>query len=335
MKKFLTHLFSIVLALFIGAILGDYYNVNRTVLNRGLYKTDISEQGVHYQFINPLLFCADQNISGFTDAVVNAMQKDITSYISQETSAGSVTDVSVYYKDLNNGPNFFINPNLQFAPASLLKVPTAISIYHHAEGDPGFLSRRVTYASSSSVATNAMQYFAPAEVISRGSTYTIEDLVRYMLEDSDNQALTLLGTQLTGQELAQSYADIGLPVPDMPQPAYTLNTKLYASFFRILFNASYLNREDSEHLLSLLSHTSFTQGLVAGVPQDIVVAHKFGELNLGQHSYQLHDCGIIYKSQNPYLLCVMTRGSDYDTLARVIAHISNIVWNTLQNQKNS
>jgi hypothetical protein len=37
----------------------------------------------------------------------------------------------------------------------------------------------------------------------------------------------------------------------------------YASFFRVLFNASYLNRKDSEKALALLTKVAFRDGLIA------------------------------------------------------------------------
>ena len=52
--------------------------------------------------------------------------------------------------------------------------------------------------------------------------------------------------------------------------------KNYSKVFFALLNATYLNKENSEKALELLSNTDFTQGIVAGVPNNIKVAHKFG-----------------------------------------------------------
>ncbi|MDO8560151.1 MAG: serine hydrolase [bacterium] len=56
-----------------------------------------------------------------------------------------------------------------------------------------------------------------------------------------------------------------------------MSVKDYASFFRILYNASYLNREQSERALGLMTKTRFRDGIIAGVPAGRPVAHKFGE----------------------------------------------------------
>ena len=82
----------------------------------------------------------------------------------------------------------------------------------------------------------------------------------------------------------------------------------------------------SEKALGLLQKSEFHKGLVAGVPSGTIVAHKFGErdgLTIGEK--QLHDCGIIYYPGNPYLLCVMTRGDNFDELAGVVFDVDGDV----------
>ena len=80
-------------------------------------------------------------------------------------------------------------------------------------------------------------------------------------------------------------------------------------------------------MLNLLSQSTFNLGIVAGVPQGIVVAHKFGERGFSDPNIpnQLHDCGIVY-AKKPYLVCIMTQGQDYNTLAGEIADISKMIY---------
>jgi hypothetical protein len=60
------------------------------------------------------------------------------------------------------------------------------------------------------------------------------------------------------------------------------------------------------------------------------VAHKFGERESrdlqGNTSYQLHDCGVVYYPKRPFLLCVMTKGTDSDVLTKVIQDISQSIY---------
>jgi beta-lactamase class A len=112
--------------------------------------------------------------------------------------------------------------------------------------------------------------------------------------------------------------------------ASQVSPRAYASFFRRLYNATFLTRELSERALDILSKTDFADGLRAGVPADVVVAHKFGERGIYEDGrvvgVELHDCGIVYAPAGPYLICVMTGGSDEKTLEAIICEISARVW---------
>jgi len=86
--------------------------------------------------------------------------------------------------------------------------------------------------------------------------------------------------------------------------------------------------------LEFLSQVEFKEGIVAGVPRDVVVSHKFGERGTADsNTLQLHDCGIVYYPSNPYLLCVMTRGSDFEKLKEVIKTISATIYREIKKNK--
>jgi beta-lactamase class A len=96
-------------------------------------------------------------------------------------------------------------------------------------------------------------------------------------------------------------------------------------FIRVLYNASYLSREMSEKALDYLLASDYKDGLVAGLPPGTQVAHKFGEYER-EDMNQLHDCGIVYYPRHPYILSVMTRGSDKQMMADTIAEISRLIY---------
>jgi hypothetical protein len=92
----------------------------------------------------------------------------------------------------------------------------------------------------------------------------------------------------------------------------------------------------SEKALDSLSKTDFQSGLVKGVPQAVTVAHKFGEhSDETTQNKQLHDCGIVYYPKHPYLLCVMSKGKNFEYLDNAIAAISQIVYEQVDMQHRS
>jgi hypothetical protein len=107
---------------------------------------------------------------------------------------------------------------------------------------------------------------------------------------------------------AETFQELGLIDPSA-KSENTLTTRGYASLFRLLYNASFLNAEMSDKILKWLAESDYQTGLRAGVPKGVKVANKFGERSFkGGGVKQLHDCGIVYYPSNPYLICIMTRG---------------------------
>jgi beta-lactamase class A len=282
----------------------------------------------NFKFINPLLECESASFS--QNAALDLLKAKINSLLDKLTSNHQITLASVYYRDLNNGPWLGINEKEDFSPASLIKVPLMITYYKEAESNPDILKQSLVYTSQKDDLT---QDIIPSVTLIPNQSYTIEELMREMIVYSDNQAYNLLLNNIDNQLLINTYQDLGVDLSEAfnNPDGNIIPVKSYASFFRVLFNASYLNNEMSEKALRLLSEVQYKDGLVKGVNNsNISIAHKFGERTFTDTGEkQLHDCGIIYIPQKPYLLCVMTRGNDFTKLASAIAQISETIYQDL------
>lgn len=268
-----------------------------------------------YSLINPLLSCEFGYLIQGNNIVSN--KKLLVDYITQIKKQYHVGEISLYYRQLNNGPTLGINEHDEFAPASLLKVPVMITFYKKAEKDPGLLEKKLQLI----VDDKREETTPPGNALDPIKQYTIEYLIERMIIYSDNEALTTLTHQLNEQDFNQTLTDIGIKAPDDPL-SYTISVKSYASLFRALYNASYLSPEMSEKALLLLTRSEFPEGLRKHIPSDTPIAHKFGLRKDDETSVKLHDCGIVYVPSDPYLLCVMTSGSEYSSLAASISDLS-------------
>lgn len=277
-----------------------------------------------YKYINPLLECDTNQIDLSTE--YKPSSQNIQTIIDTEKKKGNVQDVSVYYRDLNNGPWFSINSSSEFAPASLLKVPIMMAYYKAAETDPSILTQHIVYATS---ANQEAQYYAPTQTLENGKSYTADELIHQMIVYSDNDAMTLLGNHIDQDSIIKILSDLGIEPAKSSSLPDALTVRSYASLFRVLYNASYLSKTYSEKALSLLAQTGFPQGIAAPLPKNMTVADKFGEREFADGTKQLHNCGIIYYPQHPYLLCIMTQGNDYQPLANTIAAISQSIYQNL------
>lgn len=282
-------------------------------------KTEIHETG--YPYISPLLECFSEK----SDSPENyKLKQEIKESIASHISNKDITEASLYFRDLANGPWIGINENEKFTPASLLKVPVMITYYRLAEEDPNILKKEILIISD--YEDKATPNIAPEIKAEIGKKYNVQTLIDYMIVESDNHATNALIANLPEGSLNETFTDLGLILPTTKTLDDYMTVKDYSSFFRILYNASYLNKYYSEKSLEILSQSKFTAGLVAGLPLNTKVSHKFGERKNGEID-QLHDCGIIYNKD--YLLCIMTRGDNFDNLAKTIEDLSGLVYNNV------
>lgn len=282
-------------------------------------------------FVNSDIVCGEPDAIAKTSYV--ATQQEIVDMI-DAARAGGVARAAVYFRDLKRGPVFGVNELDSFAPASLLKMPVAMVYMNAAMAQPGVLDARMRYTGSTTV---ALQRVPPPESAREGDEYAVAELIRFMLAYSDNASYETLDSFLRTsdgrQQLRQeTFQELGFFDPKT-RLERTLTVRGYASMFTLLYNASYLDIRHSDMLLGWLAESSFTAGLVAGVPKEIRVAHKFGERLAVDGTKELHDCGIIYYPRNPYLLCVMTRGSDWESQEELIARISGVVYEEVSSRR--
>ncbi|MFA6005446.1 MAG: serine hydrolase [Patescibacteria group bacterium] len=316
-------LFALLLTFFLGVVFSLLFIQNDAITAESTFQ-EKHQSG--YKYISPLLECDDSQEIGVIK--YNSLRSRINDFIEEETAKSDVLNVSVYFRDLNNGPWIGINATEKFSPASLLKVPLLISYLKESETNPTLLK---TLLPVTAAPTMIQQTIKPDRQLDPTKNYSIDELLYRMITYSDNDATASLFSYLPSGKIEQTYHELGLqmPTPTGHEDA-VISVREYASFFRILYNSSYLNKQSSEQALDLLTRSVFKDGLIAGVKKGTVVAHKFGERQVGDENIsQLHDCGIVYYPSMPYLICIMTRSDTKGILPEVISGISRIVYETI------
>ncbi|MDR3570829.1 MAG: serine hydrolase [Candidatus Pacebacteria bacterium] len=288
-----------------------------------------------YAFTDPLIGLASTN--GVNSPQYFQLQNQVQDYINAQEQQGDLFSAAVKFSDIEAAQGFTINPGEQYDPASLTKVPLTMAYYSLAQNDPSILSQEIT-ANFSQDLDASEQVESPTQ-LTKGDTYTVEQLIGHMIRYSDNNAEQLLADHLAaiGQlsVLSQLFSSLGIPVnADNPDD---MTVQQYSLFLRVLFNSTYLDREYSEKLLALMSETDFSGGIDSGVPNNIIVSEKFGDAKIpnlqGQQvGAELQNCGIVYYPNHPYLLCIMTKGNSVPNLERVIAAISKTVYSSVESR---
>lgn len=252
-----------------------------------------------------------------------ALKASVNNLIEDNKNTGILTTASVYFMDLNNGAWTYINPNENFHPASLIKVPLLITFLHEAEKNPQILEKKVVFEKQENMPT---QHFNSL-TIEPGNTYTIKELLKYMIVYSDNNATNLLNQNVDKEEFKKAFSDLNIPEPDLRDPNFLISAKRYSRFILVLYNASYLSNASSEYAMELLTQCNFKEGMVKQIPTDTKVAHKFGEWGSNlSNVHELHESGIVYVKGKPYLLTIMTRGANPLQLTDVVNKISKVIY---------
>lgn len=281
-------------------------------------------------FTNPLLDCTTLKHSKVR-TLIN-LEIILKAEIKKMEQQGLANKISLYYRELNTGSWIGVDEDAQYFPASLLKIPFMMAAFRQAELNPDFLDRLVPVDSMKSeyiqnLGNNGFR-------LTVGSQVTILKLMENMIIYSDNHSKDILVRHIEPHILESVFYDFGFDIYNEKNIGKVVSAREYSTFLRVLYNATYLNREHSNQALEILSKVRYKKGIPAGIPSDIVVAHKFGEssYNFGNEKL-LHDCGIIYLNDKPYILSIMTAGTSFENLQTVIQSISMITYNHVNSRK--
>jgi beta-lactamase class A len=275
-----------------------------------------------YNFIKPILVVDEQYESNH----LNPIKQNLTNLIENYKKIGVINSASIYIKEFNGNGWTGINTEEKFMPGSLMKVPELIAYLKMNEIKPGTLDKVILFDKMESIdrKTNFN-----SKSIQLGHKYTVRELLKYMISYSDNNATALLNNNIDLEIFKKVFTDLNLPAPDWGAKTYPITAREFSVFMRALYNGTYLNDENSEIATKLLSQCDFKEGMLAGLPANTKVAHKFGESGTPQEQ-QLSESAIIYLNDNPYAITIMTKGKDYKQLPKIIKEISNAAYQFMQ-----
>lgn len=271
-----------------------------------------------YEYIKPILFAENPCPSPRLDNMRAEVETLINSYKAQ----GTIANASVYLKHLNTSDWMSINEDELYLPGSLMKVPELITFMKMNERNPGLVNKKILYDRELAPQKNAVYLSKSIQV---GHTYTIKELLYYMIAYSDNNATMVLNSMMDLIIFKKIFTDLGIPEPDLTKKDIPLTAKHFSLFMRTIYNASYLSSDDSEFCAELLSHSDFQDGMLKGLPKNSKVAHKFGEAGDAQYAH-FSESGIIYTSGSTYIVTIMTKGKDLKKLPAVVSDISSHVY---------
>lgn len=250
-----------------------------------------------FSFINPARNLIEQKHFFST---IQPLRDDIRATIASYEAEGY--RIGLYFEFLNTGANISVNPDMRFWPASLSKMPTAFVVMKKVQDGDWKLSNELVLFEEDKDNRFGTLYKEPV-----GTRFTIEELLKKLLIESDNTAHKMLIRNVSSAEYDQLLDALGME--NLFNETYDITAKEYSRIFSSLFNASYLDRQHSQLLLMYLTETPFTDFIDAGVPEEVLFSHKIGEEF--EKSIFL-DSGIVYVPNRPYLITIMVDTSAHN-----------------------
>jgi beta-lactamase class A len=266
-------------------------------------------------------------------AVVASLDTELRAII-----AASGADVALAFKTLDGRSELLIQPDLTFHAASTMKVPVMIELFQQADAgalslaDP--LSVRNEFRSIVDGSTFKLSEGADSDKAiysAAGRSLTLAQLCEAMITVSSNFATNLLIEKLGVENIRATVTRLGADgmqvlrgVEDQKAFDKGLNNSTTArgllALFEKLGSGRAVGPKPDAAMIEILKRQKFNDGIPAGLPKGIAVAHKTGNITRIHH-----DAGIVY-AKRPYVLVILIRGiQDSKQSGALMARLSRSV----------
>jgi beta-lactamase class A len=280
-------------------------------------------------------------LSCLLSAPCRAQEQTLDVKIKQLAAEAGAETVAVALRDLETGHELYVNADDTFHAASTMKVAVMLELYRQARERRLSLDRRVPVRNEFKSIADGSPFHVDAADDSEQTLYqkigadeSVRELMRLMITESSNLATNILIELVTPErvrELTEKMGARGVKVlrgvEDTKAFERGMNNTTTARGLLVLLRAiaerRAVSRAASEEMERVLLAQKFNEGLPAGLPTGVRVAHKTGSITRINH-----DAGIVYPpGRKPYVLVVLTRGIAEGARARkLIADISRAVY---------
>ena len=281
----------------------------------------------------PVLFAAPIGASA-AGPPPNDLEKKIQDLI-RESGAEAV---GVAYFDLATGKEILINADESFHAASTMKVAVLMEVFRQDRNGKLSLDDYIPIKNQfRSIADGSLYSISPEDDSDQtlydriGKTETVRELARMMIDVSSNLATNLLIERVNAPSVMEFMRKIGAKNINVlrgveDDKAYELGMNNTTTARDLMIILSYVARRQavgSNEMVKILLGQKFNDGIPAGLPKDVKVAHKTGSITKINH-----DAAIVYPpKRKPYILVVLTRGIEDEKRAnKLIADISRTVY---------
>ena len=212
---------------------------------------------------------------------------------------------AVFVWSIDNHNYADINGDKVYPAASIIKLPVLIQMYKSIEAEQFGLKDNMYlteyYRSSGS---GNMQY------AQSGNAYSIYDLAKVMIQDSDNTATNMLMSKIGSMnDVNAALKNWGIKhtrvqtwLPDLKGTNYTTPKDMAQMLYNITDdNNSFLNVNSQSDIINIMGKVKNVNLIKAGLPEGVDFIHKTGDIGT-----MLGDAGVVYMpSGQRYIVVIL------------------------------
>src|SRR5713101_1432833 len=275
-----------------------------------------------------ILFSACLGVCAFAfaqDAKLATAESAISARI-----AKSGADVAVYFLRLDGRAQWSVRADDVFHAASTMKIPVMIELFHQVQEGKVKLTDTLLVKNEFHSIMDGSAYVLNASDDSEG------ELCELMITVSSNLATNLLIEKLGVENIRAEVHTLGADgmnvkrgVEDNKAFQNGLNNTTTASGLGMLLQSiaegKAVDAASSNEMVAILEWQKFNEGIPAGLPKGVPVAHKTGEITKIHH-----DAAIVF-AKRPFILVILVRGlAEKMDSAALMADISKSLYEAIE-----
>ena len=256
-------------------------------------------------------------------SVIEGLQNSLLKLMEEYPTVQS----ALYVWDYQTQDYVDINASQIYPVASIIKLPVLIDLYKSIEN--GSISLDDTIALTEyyrSEGSGSLQFKAA------NTTYTIDDLARVMITESDNSATNMLMSKIGAMNgVNQSIRDWGLKnteihtwLPDLKGTNHSTAKEISQMLYNIDLNEQFLTDASRNKIFDYMSHVHNNRLIQAGLGEGSIFYHKTGDIGK-----MLGDAGIVVTPSGKRYIVVILAHRPHNAFEgkEFIVKASEIIYN--------
>jgi beta-lactamase class A len=221
---------------------------------------------------------------------------------------------SFAYLDLNSNQQFTINPDQEFYYASIFKLPVAVTVFKNLDSKKYSIQDKFTYLKEDyATGDGSLQYNE------FDSDYTIEQLLTYLLKNSDNVAMNIFIREFGIDNIYQTALDLGTSKNFANNNIGKVSDGI--TMFKNIDTTNIISDKSRQILYSYITDTNFEDRIKPGLKNNSILVHKIGTW---PDTASFHDCGIVINDNYKYYICILTKDTNLKNAQELSSKLSRI-----------